>query len=157
MKSRISSWSLIQKRFASKDSITYRSTISVKQWSTNEAAREKKADLDRSDPCDVGRTLVGEKMLLVVFLVNSVWFVSYVFVSQRFIVEFGTYPKAFMYPKVENDTQNAPKTTIQARVPPSGNFDVGFSCSSRSSSSEPWSVFWLIDACGVDMPRVGCV
>lgn len=58
-----------------------------------------------------------------------------------------------MYPKVEKDTQNAPKTTIQARVPPSGN-SVVFSSSSRSGPAELLGVDRPIDACEVDIPRV---
>lgn len=96
---------------------------------------------------------MSEKMLCVVFLVNSVPSVSWVFFSRQ--DEFTAYPKAFMYPKVENDTQNAPKTTIQARVPPSGNFVVDFSSSTRSGPLDPRGMFWLIDSCVVDIPSTG--
>lgn len=59
-----------------------------------------------------------------------------------------------MYPKVEKETQNAPKTTIQARVPPSGNAVDGFSTSSRSDPSELLGVARSIDTFGVDILRV---
>lgn len=36
-----------------------------------------------------------------------------------------TNPKALTYPKVQNSTQPAPRATIQARAPPSGNVTSG--------------------------------
>lgn len=92
-------------------------------------------------------------MLGVVILVDSVSYASVKLSYQNRVEEYRAHPKAFMYPNVEKDTQNAPKTTIQARVPPSGN-SVGFSSSSRSGPAELLGVARSTDTCEVDIPRV---
>lgn len=128
----------------------YGSTIAVEERPPNEATREQEADLNRPNPRDIGWRFVAQGVFGIVILVHPM-------TRYQLALLLGeleqAYPKAFMYPKVENDTQNAPNSANHALVPPSGNPVSFFSPSSPSDLSEVSGVAWP-DSCRIDIVEV---